>query len=239
MSLKDICSNAIKELGSFELPASFYGNTNLTARQCVALVQREGQTLVREHRWSELITSTTITTVAGQATYSLPADFHSFANMSQWDRSFHLPMIGPTSGANWQWLKSGISTATTINRWWRVRGSAIEVHPTPPADGETLAYDYYSKNWISYYSATTTGETSGIVWTSDNDSSVLSEDLLTLGLKWRFLQAKGMPYEPEYKEYEAMKEATLADNGGKGVIQLGKQRIVLTNLPDTGFGRAE
>lgn len=238
MSLQDICRNALMELGSFEVPSTFYGNTNLTARQCVALVQREGQTLVRERRWAELIADYTITTVEGQTTYSLPADFHSFASMSQWDRSFHLPMIGPTTGANWQWLKSGISTATTINRWWRLRGQYFEVHPVPPASGETLAFDYYSKNWISYQ--TPVGEaTTGITWSSDNDTALISEDLLTLGLKWRFLQAKGMPFEAEYKEYESMKDAHIEDNGGKGIIQLGKQRIVLTNLPDTGFGRAE
>lgn len=239
MSLKEICTNALKELGSFEIPSSFFGNTNLTARQCVALAQREGQALVREHRWADLIADATITTVAGQATYNLPPDFLAFASMSQWDRSFHLPMIGPTSGANWQWLKSGISTAVTINRWWRIRGAKVEVHPTPTASGDTLAFDYYSKNWVSFQSATTTGETTGTTWNSDNDTALLSEDLLTLGLKWRFLQAKGMPFESEYKEYEAIKEMVVADNGGKGIIHLGKQRIVLTNLPDTGFGRAE
>lgn len=238
MTLATICTNAIKELGSFELPATFYGNTNLTARQCVALVQREGQTLVREHRWSELINDYTLTTVADQATYDMPSDFLAFSNMSQWDRSFHLPMIGPTSGANWQWLKSGIATAVTINRWWRIKGTSIEVHPTPSASGETLAFDYYSKNWITFQTPQGS-ETTGTAFTSDNDTSILSEDLLTLGLKWRFLQAKGMPFEPEYKEYEAVKEQIIADNGGKGIIQLGKQRIVLTNLPDTGFGRAE
>ena len=73
-------------------------------------------------------------------------------------------------------------------------------------------------------------------WTSDADTARLDEDLLTLGLKWRFLQSKGMPFEAEYREYESIKSELLADNGGKPLIDLGPRRLDMSNLPDTGFG---
>lgn len=230
MSLLTICQNALKEIGGFEIPSSFYGSLNLTARQCVALVEREGKTLEREHRWVELIVSTTITTVSGTATYALESDFRAFANMSQWDRTNTRPLVGPTSGATWQWLKSGIANSGTIERWFRVQGSNVAIHPTP-SSADTIAYDYYSKNLVDRQTGS-----DAATFASDNDTSLIDEELLTMGLKWRFLQAKGMPFEAEYKEYEAIKTDRISDNGGKGIICLGRPALVSTNLPDTGYG---
>ena len=190
MSLLTICTNALKELGGFEIPGSFYGNPNATARQCLALTTREGNALVREYRWSVLIGSTTITTVSGTANYDLPTDFIAFANMSQWDRTNNRQLSGPLSGAVWQYRKSGIVTSSVLNRGFRIQNNDIYIDPTPTS-ADTLAYDYYSKYWITKQSdSSTTNE-----FSSDNDTCRLDEELITLGLKWRFLQAKGLPFE--------------------------------------------
>lgn len=235
MALIDICTNALSELAGFKVPASFYGNGDLTARQCVALVQREGRTLARERRWQELIATYTFSTVDGTSTYDLPSGFHSFANMSMWDRTNRWRMRGPVNSIVYEWLKSGIVVAATSTRWFAIRGDSFVIYPTP-SSADTIAFDYYSKNWIVRQSdsvATTT-------FTSDNDTVKLDEELLTLGLKWRFLQAKGMPFEPEYLEYERVKEALQEDNASKGPINLGRGLRSFTpggNLPETGFGQ--
>jgi hypothetical protein len=231
LSLLSICTDALDEIGGFEVPGSFYGNPNPTARQCLKLVQREGKTLEKEYRWSALITSTTITTANGTANYDLPDDFRAFANMSQWDRTNYMPLLGPASGAQWQFLKSSVASTTTINRWFRVAGGDIYIHPTP-SSVDTLAYDYYSTAWIIKQA----DQSNVTEFTSDNDTCRLNEDLLTMGLKWRFLQAKGMPYQPEYAEYEAVKMELVGDDGGKGPICLGKTGRVISQIPDTGFG---
>lgn len=232
MTLRTICEDALLELSGFELPSSFFGNGNLTARSCVALVQRAGRTLERELRWAELIQTHTFTTVAGTASYDLPSDFRAFANMSWWDRTNSRRLVGPASGMEWQWLKGDIAAGATIDRWFRIQGTKIYIHPTPTASGDTIAFDYYSKNWITEQS-TGNGATT---FTSDNDTVLLDETLLALDLKWRFLQSKGMPFEPEYKEFEAVKEALQSDNGGRRKINLGPPTFELTNLPDTNFG---
>lgn len=187
--------------------------------------------LEREHRWSSLITSTTITTVDGTANYALPDDFRAFANMSQWDRTNSLPLAGPTSAGTWQFLKSGIAASATINRWFRVQNGYVYIHPTP-SSADTLAYDYYSKNWIIKQADSSYQHT----FNSDNDTLRLDEELVTMGLKWRFLQAKGFPYQPEYLEYEVLKSELYGDDGGRGVISLGRPYMNHTNLPDTNFG---
>ena len=236
MSLLTICQDALKELSGFKLPSSFFGSADQTAVQCVALANRGGRTLEKELRWQELITEHTFTTTASTATYALPSGFRAFANMSQWDRTNQWRMHGPTPPFVYQWLKSGISVWASNNRWFALRGNLFTIFPTPTVSDETIAFDYYSKLWVLKQS----DSTNVAAWTSDNDTARIDEDLLTIDLKWRFLQAKGMPFEAEYKERESIVEALQADNGGRGIIDLGspvpRSGVGYGNLPDTGFG---
>jgi hypothetical protein len=233
MTLLSICTAALDEIGGFDVPGSFYGNTNATAKQIVAICNREGKTLEKEIRWAELVTEHTFATVADTATYAMPSDFRAFGPMSQWDRTNNWRLTGPVPSLVWQWLKSGISVATGINKWFMVRGAYFTIYPTPSAV-ETIAFDYYSTSWV-----TKQVDSSNVAaWTADNDTSRINEDLITMGVKWRFLQAKGMPYEPEYKEYSAIKESLVEDNGGRGPINLGRSGGLNWdgNIPDQGYG---
>lgn len=235
MTLATVCTKALRGLSGFDIPSTWFGNSNLTAVLAVALANEAGQDLEKEHRWQELITEYTFETESGTAAYALPTGFRAFGPMSQWDRTNQWRMTGPTPSFVYQWLKSGISVASTNNAWFAVRGNQFVVYPTPTSV-RTLAFDYYSKNWITkQLDSSTTNE-----WSSDNDTSRLDEDLIAADLKWRFLQAKGMPYEPEYKRRESLLELLIADNGGRGMIDLGTPVPRTTgfgeNLPDTNFG---
>lgn len=237
MTLKTICQSALEEIGGWEVPSSFFGNTNLTAKSCLNLVQRAGNSLERRHRWVELIAEHTFNTADGTASYALPSDFRAFANMSWWDRTNFDPMFGPVSPAEWQFLKSSVAGDTgTITKWFRVKGSSSTqffIHPTPTSTDST-AYDYYSKNWITKQS-----DSSAIAaWSADLDTAKLDEDLLILDLKWRFLQAKGMPFEVELAEWKVMRDVLLAANGGSRRLSMDTQIIAKfsDNIPETGFG---
>lgn len=234
MSLLTICQDALKGISGFATPTTFYGSSDLTAELAVALANESGKDLEKEIRWQELITEYTFSTVAGTATYALPSGFRAFANMTQWDRTNQWRMTGPISSIVYQWLKSGISVASTTNKFFMIRGSLFTIYPTPTAV-ETIAFDYYSKNWINKQS----DSTYVAAWTADADTARLDEDLITADLKWRFLQAKGMPFETEYLRYETIKDLLVADNGGRNMINLGSNRQTSRmngGLPDTGYG---
>jgi hypothetical protein len=236
MTLATVCRKALQGISGFNIPSTFYGSANPTASTLVALANEAGQDLEMMDRWTELLTEGTITTVADQATYAKPSDFRAFGTMSQWDRTNQWRLTGPVPSIVWQWLKSGITIASVNNRWFAIRGAYIVIHPTPDASGDTIAYDYYSKNWITKQS----DSTSIAEWSHDNDTSKLDENLLAADLKWRFLQAKGFPWEAEYKRYESLKEAVLADNFGAAMIDLGAPVAGVTgfseNIPDSGYG---
>ena len=59
-----------------------------------------------------------------------------------------------------------------------------------------------------------------------------------MDLKWRFLQAKGMPFETELIEWQQMRDVILAANGGARTLSLTDPVIAHfpDNVPDTGFG---
>lgn len=234
MTLLSICQRALRSIGGFDVPSSFLSNTNLTAVQCVALANEAGQDLEAEIRWQELLAEYTFETVAGTATYALPSGFRAFGPMSQWDRTNLWRLTGPTQSMVYQWLKSGISIASTNNSWFAVRGNLFTLFPTPDSV-RTIAFDYYTMNWV-------TKQVDGLgsdEWTADLDTSKINEKLLVADLKWRFLQAKGMPFEPEYKRYESLKDMARDDNGPRGAIDLGRPLPggFGENIPDTGFGQ--
>jgi hypothetical protein len=234
MSLLTVCQTALEELSGFEVPTSFYGNPNLTAVLCVRSAEAGLGALEIEHRWQELISEYTFTTSAGVATYALPDGFRAFANLAMWDRTNQWRMYGPVPSMIWQWIKSGITVAAANRRWYMVRGNLLTIFPTPTVTGDTIAYDYYSKYCVLSQS------TGGYLarFSSDNDLPRLDERLLTLDVKWRFLSAKGMPFEANYKEFEAVKEDLWSDNGGKPLIDMngGINPVMNGNIPDTGFG---
>jgi hypothetical protein len=236
MTLSTIATRALRGLSGFQIPSSFYSSNHPTATLVVALADECGQDLEKEVRWQELVTEHTFTTTASTATYALPSDFRAFANLSQWDRANQWRMHGPMPPFVYQWLTSGLSVWASNNRWFALRGNLFTIYPTPETAGDTIAFDYYSKNWVvkqldgSFTNA----------WSSDNDTARLDENLLAADLKWRFLQAKGMPFEPEYKRRESLLEHLQADNGGRGVIDLGcpvpRTGLSYGVLPDTGYG---
>lgn len=229
MTLRTIADNALNQISGFAVPNSYIGSVDPTAKLCVALANQIGQFLERTYRWTALVKEGSITTVADQADYDKPSDFRAFANMSQWDRTNFLPLNGPASPAEWQWLKGSQVTAG-IERWFRVKGTKIHIHPTPTASGESLFYDYYSKNWATDIS------TAKSVFEADTDDVLLDEALFELELRWRFLAAKGFPFEAEYKEAEALRDALTADDGGSRVIKMGGTQMMLDNIPEQGFG---
>jgi hypothetical protein len=236
MSLLTISQKALKGLSGFKLPSSFYGNSDPTATLVVALADECGQDLEKEYRWQELVTEYTFVTVASTATYALPSGFRAFANMSQWDRTNQWRMTGPMPPFVYQWLQSGISVWASNNRWFALRGNLFTIYPTPSASDETIAFDYYTKNWVQKQVDSTYTN----AWSADLDTSRIDEDLIAADLKWRFLEANGLPWEAAYKRREALVEAAQADNGGRGVIDMGQPApymgVGYGNLPDTGFG---
>ena len=234
MTLLTICQDAISEVGLFEVPTSIVGSNNQTAKRLLALANREGRLLTREHNWQVLLKSHTFTTADGTASYDLPSDFDRFADETWWDRTNYWEIFGPASEADWQTLKSGIVT-DGVRRWFRLQGDQFYIHPTPTS-ADTIAYDYYSNQWCE--SSGGTGQTE---FEADADVAKLDEDLITLGVRWRFLKVNGLDYTEESPAYQKHLDLLRARDGGAGNLHMGRsnwfaRHLMISNIPESGFG---
>ena len=74
---------------------------------------------------------------------------------------------------------------------------------------------------------------------ADTDVTYLDEDLMVLGIKWRFLKAKELAYAEEKDEYDDNVRRAIGRQGGRRVLDLagrGRVRRPYANLPETGYG---
>lgn len=237
MNLLSIAQNVAYEVG-FEPPAFLYGNTDATARQILALCNREGKVLSRRHNWSMLQKEHIFTTVNGQDNYDLPDDFERLLDGTLWDRSTYQSMRGPLSPQQWQQYRSGLIGAAGIKRSFRIKRGTdpvnqIYIDPVPSANGDELVLEYISQNWVRNEAATQTSD----VWQDDTDEPILPENILVLGVVWRFLLAKGLDYTMALQEYEREVSQSIARDGGMPSLSLQplSNGSFGLNLPDSNF----
>lgn len=190
-------------------------STDDSVRMLVALANKEGKELARHPHWVWEATTgeTTFTAVAQEEQTdpnAVPADFDSFINETTFNRSRHRRCTGPLTPEEWQ-AQQALTTQLLIDAF-RVRNGKFLITPVPVA-GDIYAYEYRSTNWCR-----TTGDVANSSWQADNDVGILREDLMLLGLVWRYRKAKGFDYAEEYETYQTEVEQAIMRDGGKRVI---------------------
>ncbi len=231
MTLLTICQSAADRIG-LPRPSAVIASTDQQVRELLAFANQEGIELMKAVNWQELETEHTFTTSAAAAqTSSIPSDWDRFVNDSMFNRTRERKMHGPISAQDWQ-QRQAYSTASAIEYWWRLRGGAILITPTPAA-GETIAYEYISENWI----LDTDGTTTKAAWAADTDTARLPEELIALGVRWRFLKAKGLEWTTAFQEYQDQVGKRSVQQKGAPKLSAGAKRdIYAVNVPETGFG---
>lgn len=215
MSLLTIIQEVAGSL-SLPVPTSVVGNTAPDAILFLNLAKREGRELARRHDWQALMVQHTWTTTATVAqSLALPSAYDRLPpDVQIWDRTTNTKLHGPTSSNEWMILNSGITGG--VNGWWRIIGGVLNVYPAPTA-GRTFALEYISKNWCE-----SSGGTDQSTWAADTDVALIKEELIALGLTWRWLRAKGMDYAEEMSTYEREVERAASRDRGLGVMVVGK-----------------
>jgi hypothetical protein len=189
---------------------------------------------------STLLTGQSV--VFAQEAYPLPADLAYLIVQTEWDRNFRWQLLGPLDAQEWQTIKSGISPVGPRMRF-RIMQGMFYINPVGSSSSlftDTIAFEYVSNAWVAAVSAPTMGVQT--VFLEDTDVSLLPEDLLTLSLKWRFLQAKGLDWDVYYKEYNGKKEKATGRSASARNLPLnsrsrtGVNLLGWGNMPDTNFG---
>jgi hypothetical protein len=179
----------------------------------------------------------TLTTTGAATSYALPADYREMVDDTAWNRSGFLPLDGPITPARAQFLKSW-NGAALVNIPYRIQGNRLTV-PIAPADGLSLSGLYVSTYWVQTAASGTGPDADHI--TLGTDYVLFDPLLVVLGLKLRWLEAKGFDTVLALAAYERRFEKVRGTNAGASTLSMGGggslyRLIDAYNAPPTGLG---
>ena len=196
-------------------PSSVVGSSDHQTRQLFALANQEGREQARRYRWQALTAERVFTTVASEAQAgALPADFDRFVTGTFYNRTKGRVVSGPLTSQEWADYK-GRMTSVVFDAF-RVRGDAILIAPAPAA-GETMAYEYVSKNWCGGAESTSPDRAAFV---SDDDITFLDAEAHTQGIVWRFQRSRGFDYAETFQGYEMLLAQLMGRDGGARTLSM-------------------
>lgn len=217
-TLLRICQDAAIRIG-IAVPSSIVGSPDVLSTELLAFARQEGKELMRAVAWQELTAEKTFVTVAAEEQAgALPSDFDRFVPDSMFNRTRQRKIYGPLSTEHWQ-ARKAYTIVSAIDYWFRLRGDKIIMTPVPAA-GDTVAYEYISKQYCTDSSGTPIDE-----WTADADISRLPHEIMSLGIEWRYKKAKGLEWQTAWQEYSDQ----LAK---RAAIHEGAQRISINSATE-------
>ena len=240
-----VVNQALVEVGLDDTTDPF-ASTDPNVKQMCWLLKSLGKKLVNARMdapWTWLRGEHSFTTVANQGNYPLPTDYHSMIPQTWWNRTNRLPVGGPLSPQEWQYLKARL-VGVVFNVLFRPMNRQITLYPnTNTPGGQNIVFEYASSYWVSL---------AGTPDTLTSDTPTLSTNyvwfdplLLVLGLKLDFLKAKGFDTTSAQQDYNTALVAALSQDtqapvlsatrgmGLRGVVDplIGSQSV-----PITGYG---
>ena len=233
MTLLTSCQEAAKIIG-ITAPDAVTASTDTSVIQLEAAVNEECRAQVRKYKWEVLIKEGSHTTLAAEsqgAMTSIASDFGRFSNNTLWNRTTDRKYYGPITGSEWQEIKAVVSGG--ITNYFRIRTGNLLMNPTPTA-GQSVNFEYVSKNWVD----TSGGSTANAdKFSGDSQTTVLEEELIVLGVVWRFLKLKGLPYEQQFMDYQTRLTEYTNQDGAKPILRMaGPSRAFLAlNVPEGNF----
>lgn len=247
MTLLTVIQNVCRRVG-IPKPSAVIGTTSPSIDQLLGFAIEEGRELATRD-WKRLERRITFLSVATEIQGALETIAPGYARMkgeTVWDLSSQNYISGPVSGQVWETLKTRMLTGP-FYRYRIILDPAtlflsIEMIPVPAA-GHTMAMEYYSRFWCCG-SVGQNGTTPDVTkqqdqWLADSDIGILPEQLMELGIRWRWKQIKGLDYEEDYNTWEAQRDTLLSQDDGTQAINMYPRSdpvlIGAWNLPDGNY----
>lgn len=212
MSLLTIIQRVTPRLG-LSKPASVVGNTDSQVMQLLELANEEGEELASRFNWQALVKENTFTISTGSRDQGAlnsavvsAGDFDYLLNDTIWNRTNTEIIWGPLDAVNRQTYKAFPVTGP-YQRFW-IQGGNLYLDPAPTS-ADSAAFEYKSTHWCE-----SSGGTGQDEWSADTDVGRLDENLMRLGLLWRWKQAKGLDYAQEFDAYEMRVADAMGRDGG-------------------------
>lgn len=221
MALLDIVKDAATLLG-LSPPSAVASATDLTTQQLLAQATQAGKEVAAFHDWSGLSVGYAFAGDGVTTAFNLPADFSRFAQgqlillNGGWTR-----LNGPLDPMQLTAYRAQ-SVSTITNQFYR-RGNVISVTPAMAA-GRSAIFEYVSNAWC-----VPTSGSNKVRFTLDDDTTIFDEDLVMLGLVWKWRSFKGFDYAQDYETWRQRCELAAGRDGP--LIPVATQ-AAMTELPN-------
>ena len=194
-------------------PQTFFDASGQLEQELCELVNEVAQDIAQYTDWQQLIRLHTIVGDGATSEFPLPDDYGSFPikgdvqDYTTWAWGYHhytdLDTFLFDQARNFNALPGG----------WIIYGDLMRFSPVP---GETVQarFPYLTKNIVRAFSTVPKEE-----FTADDDTFLLPERLLTLGLVWRWRENKGLASTGDQEAYIKALDDYAAKSKGPVVIR--------------------
>jgi hypothetical protein len=218
LSLLTILQGAATRCGFSATPATGIGNPDPLVQQLIAYTQDAGNDFALRADWRGLRVGTSVVGDGVTTLFNLPADWNRLDPSDKSPKAAFisnlyplLPLQGPVNEEDLNQMKA--FPAFPVRPVWRFVGQKVELWP-PLASGETVTFAYFSSYWVKLASNGLPASS----WVSDNDTGILSEDLIMKGTVWRWKSSKGLDFSQEIQASENAFNQLAGQEGTERVI---------------------
>lgn len=210
-------SAAIRLVG--QRPSAFWTSSDQFALEICDLANDVAENLMRAADWRVLTKFHTINGDGSTVAFDLPADYdRMLVKGAVFRPSWNTWHYSPASDLDqWRDLLNGQPSVTP--GYWILLDGKMQIWPAVPV-GDGAQFYYISKNCVKPNSGDAKAK-----FTADNDTFLLDETLLTLGLIWRWRQQKRMEYAEDLQNFEHELEERSGKDRGSHIVAVGNQTI--------------
>jgi hypothetical protein len=235
MSLLSIAKDVTDVIGLARPTAIVTGQDPL-ARQILGLAKETLEELGRMD-WPVLQIPYTFDTVPSQTQYALPADFGRDVGDTLYAASRYAALRGSLTPGDWARQRNNLPDLGRFR--YRIYGLPLKINVSPtPTTVETFVMEYQTTARVIQADGITLKST----YFDDTDVSLVPEELVKKGLKWRLRRAKGLDYSEEFDDYEQTRSQWLAQALAMGSMAVAYRspydgaEIGEGYIPEYGFG---
>jgi hypothetical protein len=182
------------------LPTSVFSgiNANRTMQEMLALANEMVQRIGYDTRdWTGLTEIQTFTGNGTVTAFPMPANFKRMLKTSEVWRSDSMSAPMRFIADPDEWLQRRMRVHADTRGEWTIQKKTMLIYPAMAA-GVTANFMYLSRNLVQLSSG---GGGVGDVFMADNDTGILDERMLKLGMIWQWKANKGAPYAEDMGSY--------------------------------------
>jgi len=203
------------------VPTAVMASTDRTNIELAALANEMAERIAFDisYDWSALKKLATLTGDGIAEGFDLPADYRRMLKKARlWPSSSPYATLTHYPDSD-QWLGMQVQNFQQIVGGWTILGDQIMIRPV--VNSAATVKFFYLRNTI----VKATDGTLKTTFDADEDSYVLDERILKLGIIWQWKANKGQQYAEDLSNFEdALSERIGADKGSTS-IAVGRQRV--------------